>query len=335
MNKFVILALAAIMLVGCTQQVPKLPNVTIPGTTPSVNVTVNTSGTTQTSGQGQQANQTDSTGQTGGQTVSSFNHYDLFVKDVSFNTSAPVVSFFTTMTVKVGYEGKMKPAKYKITYYDNNDLVQSKTILAPKEEESASFYWLPVSDGNHALRIVVETLDETTTEDGPASNNQVERSLGVLPIGVSGGSSGKEITTRFYRAQQFEVQNKIGIGAVSLYLKSDRMPKDVQLVVQLRRDDLGKPGIGANILKTDYLSAKSIDAPQWFTISYGTNGLYLDQGKYWVVAYLAEDSPDSPQWINSATSYPGASAVLDKTEGYGNIWNSDSGSFAFEVSTSP
>ncbi|MDD5337460.1 MAG: CARDB domain-containing protein [Candidatus ainarchaeum sp.] len=338
MNKLIILALVAIVLVGCTQ-VPKMPNVTLPGT--HANVSANTTpgivppvNQDQQGTQGQNASEGQNATQNATQ-QSAFNHYDLSIKDVSFNTSAPVVSFFTTMTVTVGYEGKLKPAKYQVTYYDNNELVQSKTIgptPAPTEEETASFYWLPTSDGTHTLKVVVESLDGATPEDGPASNNQMEKQVTVLPIGVFDGTVGKEVTARFYRAQQFTVQNKIGIGTLFLYLKSDRTPKDVQMVVEIRKDSVDTPGA---VVKTKYLSAKNINTLQWFPVSYGTNGLYLEQGKYWVVLYLAEDSPDNPQWMYTTDTYPGKSAVLDKTQSYGNIWSIDSGAFAFKISTSP
>lgn len=337
MKRLLILVLAALLIFGCASQTTKTPaggeNASPGGGTTAP---ANTSGGTPPGGE-----TTPSGGETtpsGGTTTppaeSAFAAYDLAVKDVALNTSDLVVSYRQTATVTVDYEGKQKPTRYKVTFYDNGDLVATKTVDAPKSEEKVSFVFLPLEDTTHALKAKVELFDdEKVREDGPASNNEFSRSFDVSPIGMTSGDSGKEITTTLYQAQQFTVQNKIGIGTVWVYLKADSAPSDVQLLVELRDDSGGKPN---KVLKTSRIDARSIGAPQWYALSYGLNSVFLTPGKYWVVMYLDEPSANKPVWIGTGSdSFEGNSATQDKSSGYGNIWNAAQGDSAFKVSTVP
>lgn len=330
MKRILLVFAVALLLSGCTQ--PNVPNVTQPNVTvtlPNVTVTINNETLNITP---------PPQNQTGNQTItppiSPYANYNLAIEGVGLNNT-PTVSFFSTLSVKVSYEGGKAPSKYKVTYYDNGNLVEAKTVTSPSAEETVQFFWLPLSDGQHTLRMRVDSLDEVVTEDGPAADNEVQQSSDVQSIGLFDGDSGKEVSVRYWRAQQFIVQNKIGIGSISVYLRANERPDDVQIGLELRRDDFNKPGTK---MKGNWLSATDIwvGAPQWLKVSYGTNGVYLEPGKYWIVLYLQESSANNPVWVRAdADAYAGKSAQLDKEEGYGNIWHDDTGDYAFKVSTLP
>lgn len=341
MKKFILITILIILLFGCIGQVANsnntsAPNITIPNVTVEVNnetlVEVNNETLNITPPIIPDEKTNSETNSLTNETLSQYATYDLSIKDIAFNVS-PILSFHTKLSVKVTYEGQSKPSRYKVTYYDNEMLRESKIVNSPGPEETVVFFWLPFSDGKHVIKVVVESLDEVNLEDGPKSNNEFEKNLDVAPISFTSEETGKEISARYYRAQQFIVQNKIGIGSIAVYLKANERVDDVQMGLELRRDDFNKPG---KVIRTSWLAAKDlwVGSPQWVTISYGVNGVYLEPGKYWIALYLAEDSVNKPVWIGaSVDSYEGKSAILDKEEGYGNIWREDSGDFTFKVST--
>ncbi|VVB97959.1 Uncharacterised protein [uncultured archaeon] len=329
MKRFLVLLAIAVLLLGCTQ--PIAPgggnqsggHVTPSNTTPGGS-TPNSSGSGTQTGNGTQTNQPP---------ASQFANYDLSIAQITLNTTQPTVSFFSGLNVEVKYDGMQKPSRYKVTYYDNGNLVETKTVASPSADEKVSFVWLPTTDGAHTINATVETYEEEKLkEDGPASNNGLSADFTVPPIMTVEGSDSLQFNSRFYRAQQFIVQNKIGIGTIAVDLKADQPIGDVPLIIELREDSGDKP---ATLLRTTTLSAKYLGSPQWYTISYGTNGVYLTKSKYWIVVYLGGDSENSPAWVTASGQYDGKSSVLDKSSGYGNVWSQQQGAFAFKVSTTP
>ncbi len=330
--KGLLLVLAlGILVLGCTQQVPPAQNLSIPDAGAVMQTGETTNATMPSRGEETAAPVSpEKIAQPPAE--STYANYDLQIKDMILNTSTPTLSQYSTLSVKVAYEGKQKPSRYKVSYYDGTTLMESKTVNVPQQTEIVNFNWLALSDGTHGLKAIVELFeDEKVIEDGPANNNAMEKQFEIMPIGTPAAAGGKEISKQFKRGQQFIVSNNIGIGRISIYLKADKKPDDVLLAVELRQDNFNKPG---SAIKSSRISARDISAAQWYKFSYGLNGVFLTPGKYWIVVYLDEESANKPVWV-SGSDYDGKSAVLDTKEGYGNIWKEDSGNFAFRVSTTP
>lgn len=332
-------ALAALMLFGCTQlSGPSGAKNTTGAPVAAANVTQGTaSGQANTSAGA--ANNTAPNGTANASApetpVSRFAHYDLSVSDIRMNTTNPSLSFYNGLSATVRYEGQTKPSRYQVIFSEGGDPITAKTVESPNPEENVSFDWLALADGDHNVTVSVQTFaDEKVTEDGPTSNNAVSSVIRISPIGTVPGDGGYEVDGRYKRAQEFVVGHRIGVGSVELYLKADARPDDVPLVVEIRRNDVNAPGMSSPPLKQTRLSAKDIGPAAWYRVSYGVNGLYLDPGKYWIVAYLEDNSNSNPTWV-SGSAYGEQSAVLDRESGSGNIWTAGGGAYAFRVSTSP
>ncbi|MBU0586160.1 hypothetical protein KJ780_01475 [Candidatus Micrarchaeota archaeon] len=261
----------------------------------------------------------------------SYSTYDLSITGLSTSPD-PTISYYVTISVDVECKGKKKPAGYKISYYLNDEYIASQTVLSPAEKELVEFQWFAVQDKEYTLKADVETFtDEQIAEEGPTSNNEMETTFTILPIETKPTSTGTDILADAYIAQQFTVGNTLSISSISLYLDAPFPPEDVQLVIELKKDSLNKPG---TLLKTSRLSAMNIgSSPNWYKLSYGLNNVPLSAGKYWIIVYLEENCEHKPRWINAEGYSEGTGATAEIQTSSALEWNNFAEDFAFKVST--
>jgi hypothetical protein len=264
--------------------------------------------------------------------VYNFKNYDASVTSLNVE-GTPVLSQISRVDATVEVAGNARPSAIVATLSDNGEIVDTKEIQNPSERESVQFSWMVYSEGTHTLKVECAGKDPAIAEDGTLSNNAKSGDYDAIPIGAFDAASAKDLSESTAYAQQFTVANKIGIGSLAVYLTAEKgAPQDVQIIIELRRDNLNTPG---QVIVTRQLDARRITSDGWYPVTYGRNGYYLEPGKYWISIYLAEASSPAPQW-GIISGNAGATAHSPTTRIPPISWSQDSGyGYAFKVMSEP